>query len=146
MSETEINKLETREPEIAKADVTEGLWPSPGEKLKFLREELGYSKTKVAEELHMTVRYVTAMETDEYEVLPGKTFVKGYIKSYASLLKANVDEVLECYQQFSEALDQNVVSEAKVIQARKNYDQNKRWLICAAVIIVIVIAISWWYQ
>lgn len=119
---------------------------TPGELLKKKREELGYSRERVAEALHMTPRYVKALETGEYCILPGKTFVKGYIKSYATLLKDDVDKVMASYQQYSEALEETQETKAKVMRARKSNDQNKRWLAVTAIIIVIVVAASWWYQ
>jgi cytoskeleton protein RodZ len=119
-------------------------WPSPGKKLRLIREDLGLSYSRVAEALHMTAHYVKALENDEFEKLPGKTFIKGYFRSYAKFLGTDVEEVIQCYEQYVAALEESETSEANVIRARKAYDQNIRWLICAAIIIVIVIAVSWW--
>ncbi len=119
-------------------------WSSPGEKLKKLREERGLSHHRVAEALHMTAHYVKSLESDQYEKLPGKTFVKGYFKAYARLLDADVDEVMQCYEQYVSALEETQENEAEEIRAKKVYDQNIRWMICAAVIILLVISISWW--
>ena len=119
-------------------------WSSPGEKLKKLREERGLSHHRVAEALHMTAHYVKSLESDQYEKLPGKTFVKGYFKAYARLLDTDVDEVMQCYEQYVSALEETQENEAEEIRAKKVYDQNIRWMICAAVIILLVISISWW--
>ena len=119
-------------------------WSSPGEKLKKLREERGLSHHRVAEALHMTAHYVKSLESDQYQKLPGKTFVKGYFKAYARLLDADVDEVMQCYEQYVSALEETQENEAEEIRAKKVYDQNIRWMICAAVIILLVISISWW--
>ena len=119
-------------------------WPSPGEKLKKLREERGLSHHRVAEALHMTAHYVKSLESDQYEKLPGKTFVKGYFKAYARLLDADVDALMQCYEQYVSALEKTQENEAGEIRARKVYDQNIRWMMCAAVIILLVISISWW--
>jgi cytoskeleton protein RodZ len=121
-------------------------WPSPGQKMKKLREEIGLSHGSVAEALHMTTHYVRSLESDNYEKLPGKTFVKGYFKAYAKLLNADVNEVLECYEQYVIALEASQENEADEIRAKKTYDQNLRWMICAAIIIVLVVGISWWFS
>ncbi|MDG2175743.1 MAG: DUF4115 domain-containing protein [Gammaproteobacteria bacterium] len=121
-------------------------WPSPGQKMKKLRKEIGLSHGRVAEALHMTTHYVRSLESDNYEKLPGKTFVKGYFKAYAKLLNADVDEVLECYEQYVIALEASQENEADEIRAKKTYDQNLRWMICAAIIIVLVVGISWWFS
>jgi len=120
--------------------------PSPGQKLKKHREELGLSHNRVADALHMTAHYVKALETDQYDKLPGKTFVKGYFRAYAKLLDVDVEEVMTCYERYVSALEESEETEAKVIRAKKAYDQNMRWMICAALIIVMVIGVSWWYS
>jgi cytoskeleton protein RodZ len=121
-------------------------WPSPGQKMKIIREEMGLSYARVAEALHMTAHYVRSLESDQYDKLPGKTFVKGYFKAYARLLEADVNEVLECYEQYVTALEASQENEADEISAKKAYDQNLRWMICAAIIIVLVIGLSWWFS
>lgn len=120
------------------------VWPSPGEKLRKIREERGLSHHRVADALHMTAHYVKSLESDQYDKLPGKTFVKGYFKAYARLLEADVDEIMQCYENFVAALEESQESEAEEIRARKVYDQNIRWMICAAVIIILVVGVSWW--
>jgi len=95
-------------------------WSSPGEKLKKLREERGLSHHRVAEALHMTAHYVKSLESDQYQKLPGKTFVKGYFKAYARLLDADVDEVMQCYEQYVSALEETQENEAEEILAKKS--------------------------
>ncbi|MBT5484491.1 MAG: DUF4115 domain-containing protein [Gammaproteobacteria bacterium] len=121
-------------------------WPAPGQKLKAIRQELGLSHARVAESLHITAHYVKALEDAQYDKLPGKTFVKGYFKAYAKFLGTNVDDIMSCYDQHVTALEESVESEANVQRAKKAYDQNIRWMICAAVIIVLVVGVSWWFS
>ena len=132
--------LPTSQPENSPASN----WPSPGQTLKKMREELGLSHGRVADALHMTAHYVKALESDQYDKLPGKTFVKGYFRSYARLLGADVEEIMLSYERFTAALEKTEETEANVIRAKKAYDQNMRWMVCAAAIIVVVVAASWW--
>ncbi len=118
--------------------------PSPGQMLKTMREEKGLSHARVAQALHMTAHYVNALETNQFDKLPGKTFIKGYFKAYAKLLGADVESIITCYDQYVAKLEETEISEANVIRARKAYDQNLRWMICAALIIIVVIGVSWW--
>jgi len=94
--------------------------PSPGQKLQKLREERGLSHHRVAEALHMTAHYVKLLESNQYDKLPGKTFVKGYFKAYARLLDTNVDEVMQCYEQYVAALEESQESVADEIRAKKS--------------------------
>ena len=118
--------------------------PSPGQILKTMREEKGLSHARVAQALHMTAHYVNALESNQFDKLPGKTFVKGYFKAYAKLLGADIEHITTCYDQYMAKLEETEISEANVIRARRAYDQNLRWMICAALIIIVVIGVSWW--
>jgi len=118
--------------------------PSPGQILKTMREEKGLSHARVAQALHMTAHYVNALESNQFDKLPGKTFVKGYFKAYAKLLGADIEHITTCYDQYMAKLEETKISEANVIRARRAYDQNLRWMICAALIIIVVIGVSWW--
>ena len=67
-------------------DLTEPVQPpdlSPGQVLASRREEWGLTTQEVAENLNLGVDTIEALEADEYENLPGSTFVKGYMRSYA---------------------------------------------------------------
>jgi len=143
MSEAEQDRetVEDTEPQATVSD-----WPAPGQLLKKRREEMGLSHGRVADALHMTAHYVKALESDEYEKLPGRTFVKGYFRSYAKLLGLDADEIIDCYQQYNAALVETEENEANDIRAQKAYDQNLRWMICAAVIIILVVGASWWFS
>lgn len=50
---------------------------------------------EVAENLNLSVETIRALENDDYDKLPGYTFVKGYIRSYAGLLRLNPEEVIQ---------------------------------------------------
>ncbi|MDC0598389.1 DUF4115 domain-containing protein [Gammaproteobacteria bacterium] len=140
-----MNEHNTNVTEVTESVQDEAALSLPGRKLKQAREDLGLNQTKVAESLQMTVHYVKALEDDEYDKLPGKIFVKGYLKSYAKLLNIESQDLIKNYELYTNAREASEASEAKVVRARKTYDANIRWMICAAIIILVVIAASWWY-
>ena len=43
-------------------------------------------------------RFISALENDRYDELPGHTFAKGYIRSYSTLLKLDPRELLDRLQ------------------------------------------------
>ena len=61
-----------------------------GDMLREERLRQNISEKEAGDQLHITAHYVRALESNDYEKLPGAVFVKGYLKSYASLL--NIDE------------------------------------------------------
>lgn len=71
---------------------------SPGAMLQEAREKENLSVDHVASELRMTPRRVQAVEEDDFERLPAQTFVRGYLRSYAKLVKLDPEEVLAAYR------------------------------------------------
>ena len=68
---------------------------SPGVALARRRLERGLSLEDVAQHLKFGVRQITALEEDDFSKLPGATFVRGMIRSYAKLLDMDAAPLLQ---------------------------------------------------
>jgi cytoskeleton protein RodZ len=66
-----------------------------GALLRAAREVLGLSLDAVAQQLKLSVRQVRALEQGDYSALPGRTFVRGFVRNYARLLKLDPERVLD---------------------------------------------------
>lgn len=66
-----------------------------GLRLQQARMEAGLTLSEVADELDIDARYLYALEEEAYDELPGKTFVVGYAKTYASYLGLNSRKITE---------------------------------------------------
>lgn len=60
---------------------------SPGAKLVAGRIAMGWSVEYVASQLRLAPRQILALESDDYAHLPEAAIVRGFIRSYAKLLK-----------------------------------------------------------
>ena len=65
-----------------------------GEQLRDGRLAAGWSIDVVAQQLKLAPRQVQALEDDEFGLLPGRTFVRGFVRNYARLLRLDADAVL----------------------------------------------------
>jgi cytoskeleton protein RodZ len=117
---------------------------TPGELLAKKREEAGLSHAAVGEALHLTVHYIKALESNEYSKLPGQTFIKGYIRSYARFLKMDTSAVLACYEAHLNSLGIDGSSEYGA-GMRKRSDQTLLWAIAAGVVLVLALSAGWWF-
>lgn len=70
---------------------------SPGKLLVWGRERAALTQEQVAKELYMTLTKVRALESDDYRHMGSDTFTRGYLRSYANLLKLDVGQVLAAY-------------------------------------------------
>src|SRR3954471_707320 len=59
---------------------------SPGAMLAAAREELNLSVSDVARHLKLSPAQVEALEEGAYDRLPGRVFVRGFLRNYAKLL------------------------------------------------------------
>ena len=59
---------------------------NPGETLRQARENNGWTLAEVALKLNLTVSSLSNLETGAFDKLPGHTFARGYIRTYAKLL------------------------------------------------------------
>ena len=70
----------------------------PGELLKEAREKLGLSQKDVATQLNLQVDVLESVEKSEYDKLPASTYVRGYIRSYAKIVKLEGDALVSLYE------------------------------------------------
>lgn len=65
-----------------------------GAMLRAAREAMGLSLDAVAQQLRLAPRQVTALEEDDFARLPGRTFVRGFLRNYARLVRVDPEKVL----------------------------------------------------
>ncbi len=61
--------------------------------LKQARLDLGLSIEEISESLKIRKKYLVALEEGEYDILPGNTYVVGYLKSYSKFLKIEFENI-----------------------------------------------------
>ena len=66
-----------------------------GAELKSAREARGLSVSEVAQQLKFAPRQLEALEQERFDLLPGGTFARGMVRSYARLLKLPAEPLLE---------------------------------------------------
>ncbi len=67
---------------------------SAGDLLRAGREAAGLSVAAVAQQLKLAPRQITALEDGDWASLPGRTFIRGFVRNYARLLRLDTDTVL----------------------------------------------------
>ncbi|MGH9406331.1 MAG: RodZ domain-containing protein [Terriglobia bacterium] len=69
-----------------------------GESLRREREMRGISIEEISETTKISVRFLQALERDEFDKLPGGIFIRSFIRSYASYLGLDCEQVLAEFQ------------------------------------------------
>jgi cytoskeleton protein RodZ len=126
--------------------------PSAGELLRNAREAMGASIDSVAQQLKLAPRQVQALEDNDFAQLPGRTFVRGFLRNYARLLRLDPDEVLRCLPEgnAAPALDRPALAATARVMGElpaeaQGKPGNARWAIPLALAAIAAIAIAYQY-
>tara|TARA_B110000914_G_scaffold112561_1_gene98516 strand:- start:531 stop:1598 length:1068 start_codon:yes stop_codon:yes gene_type:complete len=114
-----------------------------GDILQQERQRLGLNEKEVADQLHITMHYVKALESNSYEKLPGAVFAKGYLKSYALLLGLDVEDLMSRYDEFTHQQNAESAQERRLLIALKEKDRNKSLVIVFLIIFVTGFLVLW---
>jgi cytoskeletal protein RodZ len=68
-----------------------------GEKLRLAREARGIALRDISEQTRISIRYLEAIETDDYQRLPGGIFTRSFIRAYAKFIGYDEHSALEDY-------------------------------------------------
>jgi len=116
-----------------------------GIKLRNQREKLNMKIDEVASNLNLDVSYIQAIETNDFSNISSTSYVYGYIRSYAKLLKLPEQEILDSYQ-----YDKSETSKLlpDYMGNRKTYSDasssNATWALLFA-IVTGVLFLGWWF-
>ena len=92
-----------------------------GQILKNAREKKGLSIEELEASTHIVARFIKALENEEFDVLPGEIYVKGFIKNLSDKLSLDAEMVLERYN-----LQKNGAnSEQNLLKNQKNQKKVK---------------------
>lgn len=72
---------------------------SIGEKLRLERETRGIALRDISEQTRISMRYLEAIETDDYRRLPGGIFNRSFIRAYAKFVGYDEQAAIEEYAQ-----------------------------------------------
>ena len=65
-----------------------------GQQLRAAREARGLSVSEVAQSLKLGPRQVAALESEEWQLLPGNTMIRGFVRNYARLFNLDVEPLM----------------------------------------------------
>lgn len=110
-----------------------------GSYLKKERELRGIALEELSEQTHIKMDYLQAMEADQFQKLPGMTFVRGYLKAYAGYVGLLPEEVLLRFEDYLRKLS----GKGRIIEPT-----NPRlfWLMTFMVLVVVATVLLTWFR
>lgn len=127
-----------------------------GNILREARIRRGLSLKDVSEITKVRVKYLEALEQDDYDVIPGSTFVKAYLRTYASLLKEDGDALVEEYRRTYEPRKNNqgdyydqtaeqARSRSFTRQRKKTLRRSRRGYAAIGVLAIVAVVLLAWF-
>ncbi|MFZ6658663.1 helix-turn-helix domain-containing protein [Undibacterium sp. TJN19] len=96
MSETGSNLSAATSPDEPENKATLSVVQTAGSQLSFARVQAGLSLQQVADQLKLSQRQIAALEANQFDDLPAMVIVRGFVRSYAKLLKLDPAPVIAC--------------------------------------------------
>lgn len=116
----------------------------PGKRLYEARIRAQLSAEQVAEMLHLSAHQIAALEREEFDRLPGPTYVRGYLRNYAQLLGLPSDEIVQSYTRSNGAsrmARRNALAPEPEVTTR---DATVRLATLLVAVTLILLAVVWW--
>ena len=120
-----------------------------GEILRSEREKKGLSVKEIEFATSIRTLYITAIEEDNYSVIPGEVYVKGFIRNYSNYLGLDSQEIMDLYrkdQNPNTLADENLspVSKVDADKPVKNNNLSIKW-ITISLLALCAIGGTWWF-
>jgi len=123
-----------------------------GELLRDERERKGLSIKEIENAISIRTLYINAIEEENYKIVPGEVYLKGFIRNYANYLGLNGQEMVNLYRQSQKPISPVTLTETpdnvealvkKTEQPHKNNRNYDRWLMIS-LLAVCVSGSAWW--
>jgi cytoskeletal protein RodZ len=111
---------------------------SLGDKLRTTRTEKGISVNQVSRDTNITIRYIEALEAENFSIFPGEPYIIGFLKNYSSYLDLDVQKIISLYKAIR-IQEQPVPVEQLLIHPPKF----PRFIIPSVLIIILLLACGW---
>ncbi len=116
-----------------------------GKFLRQAREKQNYTLNEMTELTNIDIKYLQALEAEEYEILPSSFYVRTFIRTYAKYLNLNVNSVIQLYESSQQPKPTSTIPKLEIMEdlPRRSTPVKKRvsslWLIVAILLILGII-------
>src|SRR5919198_4249252 len=90
-----------------------------GATFKAARESQGISLDQIAQKTRISVRFLSAIENEDFHVLPGGIFNRGFVKTFAEALGLNAEEAVAEFQRITAEHEPSDVAPASTTDTPK---------------------------
>ena len=115
-----------------------------GNTLREARVRRNLTLQQVEEDTKIRVKYVQAMENEDFDIMPGATYVKGFLRTYSTYLALDPEVILDEYR--SRGVKTGEIEEpfggVSMLGAPRGH-RGRNTVVFVAVICLLVLAVIW---
>lgn len=117
-----------------------------GDILRNERESKGLTVQAVADAIHLSVRQIDALETNDFGALPEPVTTRGFIRSYAKFLETDSEPLLSNYRELVPHQNPNAIVMNSNVNKVISVQEQSPWLMyILGSIVVLLLLVVWFY-
>ena len=121
--------------------------PQVGQQLCLAREARGLSVLDIAQTLKLGSRQVEALESGDWQILPGNTFVRGFVRNYARIVQIDSAPLMDLLEgSLTKQVSNLAINEqslSQMPQAGRTVSGRDRMVIFAGLFLVVLAALAY---
>lgn len=113
--------------------------PTLGQELQRLREERGINLHQIADATHIGVRFLQAIESDTYDILPGGIFNRAFVRKFAKYVGMDEEQALALYERQLEDMGGEEAPRSNYLRAGEFEEKppGNSWLLSAIMFLLL---------
>ena len=111
----------------------------PGELLKEARKKKGRKYRKLSSELGIPEKYLEALEENNFSIMAGPTYVRGYLRAYAKKLDLDPELVITAFERYLK--DRRKQEKSSLKKDNKKGRKQKFSFLYASILLVVILLI-----
>lgn len=116
-----------------------------GKQLCQARTRLGMTLDQIASNLNLDPEIINSLENDEYDQLPAPTFVRGYIRAYATIVGLSADPLIVTYNQQHEDHQPQLIK-PPTLSTHRSGDKLLKIATILILTSVVILSVIWWLE
>ncbi|MFI4955068.1 MAG: helix-turn-helix domain-containing protein [Gammaproteobacteria bacterium] len=120
----------------------------PGAQLRTAREARRLSVEDVANRLHLTRTMILEIESDKYDRRLAFTFVRGYLRAYARLVRVSPEAVVSAFEQLGLKEFRSEINSKVPVTTWRVQENHVRWASYGIIIVLLAVVVglaAWWF-
>ena len=118
----------------------------PGDRLQAARISIGMTVEDVANKMHLSESILNSLEENNFDDITAPIFVKGYLRSYARIVRLDENEIIDQYNRFYTDGDPPISSTSNTVPEINADDARVKWVTRFVVIGLVALLSLWWWN